>query len=725
MTLFSLTLQDDLDGDEEGEVPDDDDPEVTGAEEEDTEAVNAANNPSSISPGSNSPSDMIMTGGLSKCIYIDSVDSGRSSDTGTHQSWTSSSSSTKSSTKSHEVNDVPEISSNHAGGSVVQIVPHTFCDYLGTIKKQQQQHHDSLPTSTVSSDGYASMTHSCQRRRRLMNKLVIEKADSSNKVRVYVPYSTLIALTSEIRETPVDDLDESDADLEEEDNVVICDTQVILRINPDKESHKVVSGTKNNINNKRMTRRLLMNPGPYHCDKDLDMTTQATSSKKPQQCPKIIPRRKDLCRLLGLNEQDVDLMIVPEVRVAAQKVALSHNQQKLGDDPSSNSWSGGPGDMKSTAKKKDLAKFLGVEQTQTTISPAETALQESTATGGGSIKSITKGPSKSSVLTNWGQMVKSSVKGWIPADSESSSDCEMDVPVQLRQISSREPDRTNRKDLSKFLGFDDSDSEEIVFIRNSAAPDKASLNNSSLTRSSILQDIHAHNGQDSDDSVGSLRSFDSFVRRSLRCGASSEFANIAKIAQEPGENVPKRGATIRQQQQQQQQQQNHVGELNHNNNKSKQNHVVKRKRKKDAEKRAQEVLTKQTLTKSEISDQQSHKLATLDYRAPSRKPPVQKSVAFGANSRRLISPVRNHNNNKRHSDHQMPPIFRREEPLYLNVYPQKPALFYQHYPTPMYPGHPVGFLPPVAVNPNNGRIRVSRQLKRPQMTSGSSVAENQ
>ena len=34
---------------------------------------------------------------MTRCIYIDSVDSGRSSDTGTHQSWTSSTSSTKSS----------------------------------------------------------------------------------------------------------------------------------------------------------------------------------------------------------------------------------------------------------------------------------------------------------------------------------------------------------------------------------------------------------------------------------------------------------------------------------------------------------------------------------------------------------------------------------------------------------------------------------------------------
>ena len=38
-----------------------------------------------------------------------------------------------------------------------------------------------------------------------------------------------------------------------------------------------------------------------------------------------LPKRKDLCKLLGLNEQDVDLMIVPEVKVA-QKVALKWPQ---------------------------------------------------------------------------------------------------------------------------------------------------------------------------------------------------------------------------------------------------------------------------------------------------------------------------------------------------------------------------------------------------------------
>ena len=80
----------------------------------------------------------------SRCIYIDSVDSGRSSDTGTHQSWTSSSgSSTKSSTKSASDSGASAGASSGAGTSGgpanpnnVQIVPHTFCDYLGSIKRR-------------------------------------------------------------------------------------------------------------------------------------------------------------------------------------------------------------------------------------------------------------------------------------------------------------------------------------------------------------------------------------------------------------------------------------------------------------------------------------------------------------------------------------------------------------------------------------------------------------
>ena len=78
----------------------------------------------------------------------------------------------------------------------------------------------------------------------------------------------------------------------------------------------------------------------------------------------------------------------------------------------------------------------------------------------------------------------------------------------------------------------------------------------------------------------------------------------------------------------------------------------------------------------------------------------------------MISPVRTKKTRQQqqHSDN-MPPVFMREEPLF--VYPQKPALVYQHY--PLYTSY--GILPPGGrINPNNGRVRFPRQqAKRPQM----------
>ena len=566
-----------------------------------------------------------------------------------------------------------------------------------------------------------------------------------------MPYSTLIALTNEIRETPVDDLDEDDVeendvehssnDVEKHHNVVICDTQVILRINPDEEE----SETRNTefkkesklsrfgVNKKRMTRRLMTDSEAFSQTEVPSTTSGAMPT--PSALPKL-PKRKDLCRLLGLNEQDVDLMIVPEVKVA-QKVALSH----VAADPvtsqvASQSENGSTYcKQRNTAKKKDLAKFLGVDETQ----PTPQAI--------GSVKGSSShqlnnhnyhsrkdhSPRPKSFLINWGQMVKSSVKGWKFDENNYGSDgIEQDVPVQLRQSSAKEPERTNRKDLSKFLGFDDSDSEEIVFIRNA----NPSINDSSLTRksSSFDDDILNEASEDSDDSVGSLRSFDSFVRRSLRCGASSEFA----IQIEEGANflnnnspnsilhAPKRGEILDQ--------------PNHRSSSNGYQQTRRRLRKKDAEKRSQEVLSKPASAAMTSADSISVAGAGSSAGAPSnlvtldRKPgqaqnsgnnthtsrilprtaKEKQRVVFGPNSRRMISPVRSKKRQQiQHNENNMPPVFLREEPLF--VYPQKPALFYQHY--PLYASY--GILPPGGRMSNNGRVRFPRHghAKRPQMNS--------
>ena len=396
-----------------------------------------------------------------------------------------------------------------------------------------------------------------------------------------------------------------------------------------------------------------------------------------------------------------------------------------------------------------------------------------------SVKSKDPQQRPKSLLINWGQMVKNSVKLNLKfEDSQNGGLCmEEDVPVQLRQLPAKEPERTNRKDLSKFLGFDDdSDSEEIVFIRNDAQPvnssssssgmnnntkpvnttsnsgmissgqsEQASINDSSLTRKSHSE---FSDPEDSDDSVGSLRSFDSFVRRSLRCGASSEFAiqmedmeantrifHPAQQISSGGAGAPKRGDVVCKQR-------NHfavspppplkqagprsavlmtsaspVTPLGNaaaiavctTNGSANQRRI---RRKIDAEKRAQEI---QHQDPNGLGQYHHHNhgmdpkidpsLTTMDRKPLSSQARDSKPrVMFGPNSRRMISPVRN-----KRSENKIPPVFRREEPLL--VYPQKPPLFYQHYP-PIYHGG-FGILPPGGrINPNNGRIRVPRHPQR-------------
>ena len=80
-------------------------------------------------------------------------------------------------------------------------------------------------------------------------------------------------------------------------------------------------------NNKRMTRRLLNADEAFKITPADQVQVQklqagAKLSGGVHNLPPKLPKRKDLCRLLGLNEQDVDLMIVPEVKVA-QKSAVT------------------------------------------------------------------------------------------------------------------------------------------------------------------------------------------------------------------------------------------------------------------------------------------------------------------------------------------------------------------------------------------------------------------
>ena len=413
-----------------------------------------------------------------------------------------------------------------------------------------------------------------------------------------------------------------------------------------------------------------------------------------------------------------------------------------------------------------LAHYDSTESKQTAA--------ETRSVSNNSVKSKDPQQRPKSLLINWGQMVKNSVKLNLKFEDSQNEGCmEEDVPVQLRQLPAKEPTRSHRKDLSKFLGFDDdSDSEEIVFIRNDAQPvnsgnntkpvnsgitsqsEQASINDSSLTRKSHSE---FSDPEDSDDSVGSLRSFDSFVRRSLRCGASSEFAiqmedmeantrifhpaHAQQISSNGGgAGAPKRGDVVCKQR-------NHfavspppppqaaprsgrssavlmtsasVTPLGNaaaiavctTNGSANQRRI---RRKIDAEKRAQEIQNHQDPSLGHLGQHHHHahgidpkidpSLTTMDRKPLSSQSRDNKPrVMFGPNSRRMISPVRN-----KRSENKIPPVFRREEPLL--VYPQKPPLFYQHYP-PIYHGG-FGILPPGGrINPNNGRIRVPRHPQR-------------
>ena len=107
-------------------------------------------------------------------------------------------------------------------------------------------------------------------------------------------------MTNEIRETPVDDIDEDDHD----GDVVICDTQVILRINPDQHLHPnqetEIQYSTCKRNNRRMTRKLLNESETFH-----KITGACSSGNSVQGAAGTgtnlnLPRRKDLCKLLGM-----------------------------------------------------------------------------------------------------------------------------------------------------------------------------------------------------------------------------------------------------------------------------------------------------------------------------------------------------------------------------------------------------------------------------------------
>ena len=122
-------------------------------------------------------------------------------------------------------------------------------------------------------------------------------------------------------------------------------------------------------------------------------------------------------------------------------------------------------------------------------------------------------------MKSWREAGGGVLNGVEASGNDSGDDMEMDVPVQLVQLPGNEGERTNRKNLSKFLGLDDSDSEEIVFIQNRRS---SSNNNSKMTNGvfayddsllgdDVIFDVENNQSQSQNSLVGE------FVQKHWRC----------------------------------------------------------------------------------------------------------------------------------------------------------------------------------------------------------------
>ncbi|XP_040579455.1 uncharacterized protein [Lepeophtheirus salmonis] len=154
----------------------------------------------------------------------------------------------------------------------------------------------------------------------------------------------------------------------------------------------------------------------------------------------ITHRRKDLCKLLGLSE---DTASSKQRFKEVQKLAIKHLNAH------SNS-----SNQSTPRKKKNLAKFLGVTENSDMDEPIpfeefKLRVQE---------KRRRDSPSRSSFIRN---LFKTSSINSLNRNGSIGSSGREPLDYTLLQ-----QDGKNRKDLTKFLGLNDSDSEEIIFIQN-------------------------------------------------------------------------------------------------------------------------------------------------------------------------------------------------------------------------------------------------------------------
>jgi hypothetical protein len=478
--------------------------------------------------------------------FSSSVDSGRSSDTGT------------------------------LGGSdsdcSVKIVSHSFCDFLGgsseksSKKEKKPAAAPEMPTITSCGGG----------------------GGGGNKVTVFVPYSAISEYKNEARAEKQKHASSAVTDVFT-DNVVICDTHVILRINcttgsddaqtvsPAEESAAEEGGgggateededadKPHNLDKtakgrrSRMSRRMTTTVAVYEmvnaarknkhdaldeveeessssssaagaAAERLDELSQnsmlpssssvqrSTTSPSRAAAP---PRRKDLCKLLGLIECDIttdatsaeDIKVAQKVAIDNLLTAIKENQmrgkQQAPTEAAEAEEAEAEGDsatatVRPQVAKKDLAKFLGIEDAKDSPSAATATSASSSA------NQKHQRPKKK--LVNWGQLMKHSMR-WRPAEespsrqqqqeqphqqnaSQFAHGLDFELPMQLKRVNEvidcppeviMTPDMTaaggassnvarnsRKKNLNKFLGMDDSDSEEMVFISNRRNGPKAS-----------------------------------------------------------------------------------------------------------------------------------------------------------------------------------------------------------------------------------------------------------
>ena len=452
--------------------------------------------------------------------FSSSVDSGRSSDTGTLGQDSLSSNSSHSGTASDDAD------------CGVKIVSHSFCDFVGSVANENKDN------SKRPREGKAK-------------KEKLGSGGTNNRVSVFVPYSAIsnynriVEKQNGDRRPPPPTTTVQDAFA---DNVVICDTQVILRINcqnpnqakRQQQQHEEGSAQNESTVNsprspnsrglglmtpdgerkaeddddddddgdqqtvgeegkggedkvlqlqrerqqrpwqKRMSRRMTTTVAVYEMLKESNLgeeeeeKARTEASSLTHAAAAQVPRKKDLCKLLGLIECDVstDATKPEDIRVA-QKMAIDNLVSTLRKERESSQLHILESKTTTGTNKKDLAKFLGVTD--------DTTKPRSHSTRG--------------LLSNWGHhLAKTSSRKKASSERDSEADRSSTLASSLNRSITKEQQnvlqRTNRKNLNKFLGMDDSDSEEMVFIQNrktrcvpGSGKESGAAANSSLNRS--------------------------------------------------------------------------------------------------------------------------------------------------------------------------------------------------------------------------------------------------